>query len=105
MRIESVEFFYLAMPEVTLEATRLAAQLVPALAGAQIIRSWSGIDGKMPDGIPVIGPSRTTAGLFHAFGFSGHGFQLGPGIGAIMAELVVDGHTGIPLDPFRIDRF
>lgn len=93
------------LPEVTIEATHLAVQLVPALAGAQIIRSWSGIDGKMPDGIPVIGPSRTTPGLFHAFGFSGHGFQLGPGIGAIMAELIVDGRTEVPLDAFRIERF
>jgi len=59
----------------------------------------------MPDRIPVVGPSRTTAGLFHAFGFSGHGFQLGPGIGAIMAELIVDGRTDIPLDAFRVDRF
>ncbi|MXP62836.1 FAD-binding oxidoreductase [Roseomonas sp. M0104] len=93
------------LPEVTLEVLELAVQLVPELAGTQVIRSWSGIDGKMPDGIPVIGPSRTTPGLFHAFGFSGHGFQLGPAIGAIMSELVLDGRTDIPLDAFRIDRF
>jgi sarcosine oxidase subunit beta len=82
-----------------------ALQLVPQLAGAQVIRSWTGIDGETPDDIPVIGPSRTTPGLFHAFGFSGHGFQLGPAIGAIMSELVLDGHTDVPLEPFRIDRF
>ena len=93
------------LPEVTMESARLAIELVPMLAGAQIIRSWTGIDGQMPDRIPVIGRSRTTPGLFHAFGFSGHGFQLGPGIGAIMAELIVDGHTDIPLDAFRIERF
>ncbi|CAH2603613.1 FAD-binding oxidoreductase [Rhodovastum atsumiense] len=93
------------LPEVTLRALALAAQLVPALAGVQVIRSWSGIDGTMPDEIPVIGPSLTTPGLFHAFGFSGHGFQLGPAIGAIMTELVLDGRTDVPLAPFRIDRF
>jgi sarcosine oxidase subunit beta len=93
------------IPEVTMEAAELAIALVPALEGAQIIRSWSGIDGKMPDMIPVIGPSSTTPGLFHAFGFSGHGFQLGPAIGAIMSELVLDGRTDIPLEPFRITRF
>ena len=93
------------LPEVTIAAAQLAIELVPMLAGAQIIRSWTGIDGKMPDAIPVIGRSSTTPGLFHAFGFSGHGFQLGPGIGAIMAELVVDGRTDIPLDAFRIERF
>lgn len=93
------------IPEVTMEAAALAIALVPALEGAQIIRSWSGIDGQMPDRIPVIGPSNTTPGLFHAFGFSGHGFQLGPAIGAIMSELVLDGRTDIPLEPFRITRF
>lgn len=93
------------LPEATMQAMRLAVQLVPSLAGAQVIRSWTGIDGQMPDMIPVIGPSRTTPGLFHAFGFSGHGFQLGPAIGAILAELVVDGRTDIPLEAFRVDRF
>lgn len=93
------------LPEATLEMLGLAVALVPSLMGVQVIRSWSGIDGKMPDRIPVIGPSDTTPGLFHAFGFSGHGFQLGPGIGAIMTELVLDGHTEVPLHPFRIGRW
>ena len=51
-------------------------QLVPHLQDALIIRSWSGIDGGMPDNLPVMGPSRTTPGLIHAFGFSGHGAAL-----------------------------
>ncbi len=93
------------LPEVSVRAMERAVEIVPAIAGAQVIRSWSGIDGGMPDHIPVIGPSRTTPGLFHAFGFSGHGFQLGPAIGALMTELVLDGRTDIPLDAFRIDRF
>ncbi len=93
------------LPEPTLAAMRLAVELVPALAGINVIRSWTGIEGEMPDHIPVIGPSRTTPGLFHAFGFSGHGFQLGPAIGAILSELVLDGRTDVPLDPFRVDRF
>ncbi|MCW3473051.1 NAD(P)/FAD-dependent oxidoreductase [Limobrevibacterium gyesilva] len=93
------------LPEPALRSMHLAIELVPALADAQVIRSWTGIDGAMPDGIPVIGASTTTPGLLHAFGFSGHGFQLGPAIGAILAELVLDGHTDVPLEPFRIDRF
>ena len=93
------------LPDVAAQGMQLALELVPALAGVQVIRSWSGIDGEMPDGIPVIGPSLTTKGLVHAFGFSGHGFMLGPAIGAILAELVLDGKTDVPLEPFRIDRF
>jgi len=93
------------LPEATLAAMARAVELVPRLAGIHVIRSWTGIDGEMPDGLPVIGPSRTTPGLIHAFGFSGHGFMLGPGIGAILADLVLDGRTDVPLEPFRIDRF
>ncbi len=79
--------------------------LVPALKGAHVIRTWTGIDGEMPDDIPVIGHSATTPDLIHAFGFSGHGFQLGPVIGEIIAELVIDGRSASPLEPFRIGRF
>ena len=92
-------------PEASYVVMARALQLVPRLADVQVIRSWTGIDGEMPDDIPVIGVSRTTPGLLHAFGFSGHGFQLGPAIGAIMSELVLDGHTDVPLEPFRVDRF
>ena len=42
----------------------------------------------MPDGIPVIGPSSTQERAWHAFGFSAHGFQLGPIVGSIVADLV-----------------
>ncbi|MDR1827864.1 MAG: FAD-binding oxidoreductase [Methylobacteriaceae bacterium] len=89
----------------TMESFALALELVPQLKGVEVIRSWTGIDGDMPDHIPVVGPSSTTKGLFHAFGFSGHGFQLGPGIGAIMSELVLDGKTPTPIEPLSIGRF
>ena len=59
------------------------ARMAPMLCGAHVIRVWSGIEGYLPDMLPIIGPSETTPGLFHAFGFCGHGFQLGPGVGAV----------------------
>jgi len=86
-------------------AMRRATEIVPALADALVIRSWTGIDGETPDDIPVIGRSRTTPNLLHAFGFSGHGFQLGPVIGEILAEMIADGHTQSPIAPFAVDRF
>ncbi|ALM85314.1 FAD-dependent oxidoreductase [Bordetella sp. N] len=82
-----------------------AASLLKPLRGAQVIRFWTGVEGNMPDHNPVVGPSRTTPGLFHAFGFSGAGFQIGPAVGEVLAQLVADGHTDIPIDAFRIDRY
>jgi len=88
--------------------TRLAGQaieLIPALRDAQLIRTWSGTEGYLPDRLPVIGPSATTPGLFHAFGFAGGGFQLGPAVGAVLADLVGDGETATPIDAFSVQRF
>lgn len=53
----------------------------------------------------MIGPSRTTTGLFHGFGFAGAGFQIGPAVGEVLAELVSDGRSITPIDAFGIDRF
>ena len=93
------------LSESSLAAMASALALVPALAGSHVIRTWTGIDGEMPDLIPVIGFSATTPNLVHAFGFSGHGFQLGPVVGEIIAELVTEGRSASPLAPFAIDRF
>lgn len=91
--------------EQSLAGMRRTLDVVPDLAHAQVIRTWSGLDGEMPDHIPVIGPSATTPGLVHAFGFSGHGFQLGPAVGEILAELVREGRSTSPIEPFDIARF
>jgi sarcosine oxidase subunit beta len=94
-----------AVAEVSARAGRAIAMNVPMLKHARVIRTWGGIEGYMPDEVPIIGPSRTTAGLIHSFGYSGHGFQLGPGCGAIVAELALDGRTDTPIEHFSIDRF
>ena len=84
---------------------KTAAEIFPLIRGTKVVRCWAGIEGVMPDMIPVIGPSETVQGAFHAFGFSTHGFQLGPIVGRIIAELIVDGRSPLPIEPFRISRF
>jgi sarcosine oxidase, subunit beta len=79
-------------------------QLVPDLATAQIIRIWSGIEGYLPDMLPVISPSATAAGLFHAVGFCGNGFQLAPAVGLVLSELIADGTTPTPIGIYDIRR-
>ena len=80
-------------------------EVVPALASCHIIRVWSGIEGYLPDMLPVLGPSEAAPGVFHAFGFCGHGFQLAPGVGLVLSELIVDGATPTSLRGFEISRF
>ena len=91
--------------DTTLGQFSRAIELVPELAGLQIIRSWSGLEGDLPDKLPIIGPSRTIPNLFHAFGLCGHGFQLGPAIGEIVCEHIRNGHSETPIDAFCISRF
>lgn len=82
-----------------------AVELLPVLRHAHIIRTWGGTEGYLPDREPVLGPSLTTPGLFHGFGFAGAGFQIGPAAGEVLAELARDGRTETPIDAFAIGRF
>lgn len=86
-------------------SARIVTSLFPIMAEASLVRAWAGLEGKMADDIPVVGASSRHPGLFYAFGFSAHGFQLGPGTGEIMAELIATGHSPVDLKPLRIDRF
>lgn len=92
-------------PEKTLQSLADAVRVVPALRGAQAIRVWSGIEGYLPDMLPVMGRSQTTKNLLHAYGFCGHGFQLSPGVGYTLAEMIDQGRPRIPIDAFSIGRF
>jgi sarcosine oxidase, subunit beta len=87
------------------ESAKTVWELFPLMRGATIVRAWAGIEARMPDDIPVIGPSAAAPGVYHQFGFSAHGFQLGPGVGALMAQLIATGRTNLPIAPFRVDRF
>ncbi|MFN3673638.1 MAG: FAD-dependent oxidoreductase, partial [Bosea sp. (in: a-proteobacteria)] len=62
-------------------------------------------EARRPDDLPVFGPSARHEGVFHQFGFSAHGFQLGPGAGAVMAEIIATGASNVPIDGLQISRF
>lgn len=84
---------------------RLALR-VPAYADAIC---WGGVAALYtvtPDAQALIGPVPGCGGLFVVSGFSGHGFKLGPSVGAGVAALVTGGDPG-PLEPafFAPDRF
>ena len=53
----------------------------------------------------MIGASPNTPGLFHVFGFSGHGFKFAAVLGEIAADLALTGATTQPIGLFALDRF
>ena len=79
--------------------------LVPALKDVPIDRSWSGLLDATPDALPIIGPVPRLKNYFVAAGFSGHGFCLGPIVGQLLSELIVDGKASMSLDAFSLSRF
>ncbi len=84
---------------------RNAGRVVPALRGANILRTWAGTLENTPDKVPIIGPVEGIAGYILASGFSGHGFCLGPIAGKLLSELIVDGAPSLSLHEFRLSRF
>jgi sarcosine oxidase subunit beta len=92
-------------PKNTLLQFTQLPRVIPALKGLSIIRVWSGIESYLKDDQPVIGPSSRVPGLYYAFGFNGEGFQLGPGVGDVMAELIHTGATSTPIGQYHIARF
>jgi sarcosine oxidase, subunit beta len=86
-------------------SARTVFELFPVMRGATIVRAWAGIEARTKDDLPVFGPSVLHKGLYHQFGFSMHGFQLGPGAGAVMTELIVNGGTQTRIGDLGIDRF
>ena len=86
-------------------SARTVFELFPVMRSATIVRAWAGIEARMQDDIPVFGPSAVHEGLYHQFGFSLHGFQLGPGAGAVIAELIVSGGTQTRVGDLNIARF
>jgi glycine/D-amino acid oxidase-like deaminating enzyme len=79
--------------------------------GVRHIGTTTGICGlytiNEQDSHPIVGPSEIQ-GLWLANGFSGHGFKLAPGIGAMVARTITGAEApydpDIPDDLFAIDR-
>ncbi|BAX92175.1 NAD(P)/FAD-dependent oxidoreductase [Mycobacterium shigaense] len=79
----------------------------PGLENASIASSYAGCYDVTPDWNPVISTTDID-GLLVAAGFSGHGFKIAPAVGALIADLVVEGRSKdprIPESDFRLSRF
>nr|WP_315941342.1 FAD-binding oxidoreductase [Agrobacterium fabrum]UVY99969.1 LecH [Agrobacterium fabrum] len=86
------------------KGARAATDLFPIVGQLRIVRTWAGMEAMTPDHLPIIGASANAKGIFHSFGYSGHGFQLVPVLGAIMTDLIVHGETNRVIEPFSAKR-
>lgn len=84
---------------------RETIRLVPTLQAARVVRAWTGWFEMTPDDLPIVDRIAGIDGLFVCGGFSGHGFALGPAIGRLMANFILDGQATHPIDEFGLGRF
>jgi len=67
--------------------------LMPRLRNLRVRRTWRGLYPMTPDGFPIVGWTRGLQGHMLAVGMCGQGFMLGPGLGELIARLVVGRET------------
>jgi len=86
---------------------RRMVDLIPRLKNLRVRRTWRGLYPMTPDGFPVVGWTRELEGYMLAVGMCGQGFMLGPGLGELMARMVLgttteeDRETLSYLSPYR----
>ena len=78
----------------------------PSFDSILAINSYTGLYDVTPDWHPVLGRVDGIDGFYLCAGFSGHGFKIGPAIGELMAEEIIDGSAStIDITRFNLRRF
>jgi glycine/D-amino acid oxidase-like deaminating enzyme len=84
---------------------RRARALLPGLRGVTMQAAWAGYIDSTPDGVPVIDEGIGIPGLVLAAGLSGHGFGIGPGVGHLVADLILGRPPITGIGQYRLARF
>ena len=85
--------------------TSVLGKIVPAFKNLNIVRQWAGFYDVTPDAKPILGYTEGIDTLIQANGYSGHGFMVAPRVTELIAELIVDGKTSMPIDELNLKRF
>lgn len=78
-------------------------RLLPALAGARLMRHWAGTISQTADLAPVIGPVPQLEGFYVSCGWV-YGFMGAPAAGMLLADTIVSGTVPPALAPFEVSR-
>jgi len=82
----------------------LARDLVPALADAPVLSTWSNFRPYTEDQLPVLGAT-AVRGLYLATGHHRNGILLAPATADAVARLITTDDAGVDLTPFSVERF
>jgi sarcosine oxidase subunit beta len=78
---------------------------MPVLKDVRVVRQWAGLYDMTPDSQPILGAVTDVDGLYLDVGWSGHGLQLAPSVGRIIAELVAGEEPFIDVSCLEHRRF
>ena len=92
-------------PALLRHSLRRAARYVPALAQAQITRTWAGLRPWTSDKLPIVGPVDAVPGFHMAAGHEGLGITLAPITGELVMQAMTGAKPSIALEPLALVRF
>lgn len=87
------------------EMATTVTKLLPPLKNARLLRQWGGLYNMTPDRQPIYGAVDEIEGFYLAVGYSGHGLMFGPATGLLMAEIILQEESTIPIDMLHLNRF
>lgn len=92
------------VPETLTSNLRLAQYAIPELAGARIVRCWTGFEANSPDFMPIAGRMPGWENLFVLCCVRG-GYTIGPYMGQLMGDYILGREPELPLfDPIRFQE-
>jgi sarcosine oxidase subunit beta len=83
---------------------RRVVEVLPSVAGIQLLRCWAGIVDVTPDTMCAIERFTSPEGLVMASAAS-HGFGMAPSMGRVLADLALNGKTPIEIEGLSLSRF
>ncbi|MBN1155606.1 FAD-binding oxidoreductase [candidate division KSB1 bacterium] len=85
------------------EMPRRIIRLIPALESVAILRQWAGSYTITPDGNPIVDKT-DIQGYYVSTAMCGHGFMLGPALGKLMANFMIDDSWPYDMSEFAYKR-
>ncbi len=82
---------------------KFAAETIPKMAQASLLRTWVGFEGRTPDKLLISGPLGPSG--LHVLGCSAGGFTISPMAGQLAADYVIHGKPEVDEPLFNVQRF
>ncbi len=82
-----------------------AIELMPAMSEAKLVKHTACLRPLTPDWLPIIGRAPNLDNVYLATGAGKKGILISTGMGKAVADLITDGRTALPVEPFAPERF